>query len=119
MRERKHLGGVSKGHRPLSRAIEGREHVDEKGNQPQVRRIALGDEVAHARGEEGPGHVGEGEEEQGATAEGVDGPDCGPGEDEVDEAEAEGGDEGFGFSGPGEAEDGRGVEGDDWTSVGY
>jgi hypothetical protein len=34
----------------------------------------LMDEIHHSGGEEGPGHVGEGEEEEAAAAEGVDCP---------------------------------------------
>lgn len=49
------------------------------------------DERAETRGEQRPRHLGEGEEQEGAASKGVDGPDGGPGEDEVDHAEAEGG----------------------------
>ena len=73
----------------------------------------LGDDEAETGGQEGPGHVGEGEEEQSAAAPGVDRPDGGPGEDEVDETEAEGGEEGVQVGGSSLGEDGGGVEGDD------
>jgi len=50
----------------------------------------LGDEVTHSCGEQGPEHLGEGEEQEGSATKCVNGPDGGPGEDEIDEAEAEG-----------------------------
>ncbi len=73
----------------------------------------LGDDEAESGREKGPGHVGEGEEEEGAASPGVNGPDRGPGEDEIDETEAEGGEERVEIGGAGVDEDGRGVEGDD------
>lgn len=51
--------------------------------------------------------MGEGEEEETATAKGVDGPDSGPGEDKVDQTEAEGGEEGLDVAGARCGEDGR------------
>lgn len=55
--------------------------------------VFLWDDEAEAGGEERPCHLREGEEEQRAAAVGVDCPDGGPGEDEVDEPEAEGGEQ--------------------------
>jgi hypothetical protein len=46
-----------------------------------------GDQVAETGGEQCPCHLGEGEQQKGPSAEGIDGPDGGPCEREVDEAE--------------------------------
>lgn len=70
-------------------------------------------EVEHSSGEEGPGHVGEGEEQKPAAAEGVDCPDGRPSKGEVDKAESEGGEEGGDVGGAGVGEDCGGVEGYD------
>ena len=113
VREREHFRRVGEGHGALARRVEGCEEEDEKGDQAEVRAVVLRDEEAEARGQERPGHLREGEEEQGAPAVGIDCPDGGPGEDEVDEAEAEGGEQGLQGPGAGFDEDGRGVEGYD------
>lgn len=111
MREREDFGAVGEGDGALAGRVEGCEEVDEEGDKAEVRGGALGDVEAEAGGEERPGHVREGEEEEGAAAEGVDCEEGGPGEDEVDETEAERGDEGFRGGGAGFGEDGGGVEG--------
>ena len=73
----------------------------------------LRDDEAQAGCEQGPGHVGEGKEEEGATAPGIDRPDSGPGEDEIHQTEAEGGEEGLEIAGTGIVEDCGAVESDD------
>ena len=78
-----------------------------------MRVGSLGDDEAEPGGKECPGHLREGEEEQGAAAVGVDCPDGGPGEDEIDEAEAEGGEQSLQAASSGVDKDRRGVEGDD------
>ena len=78
-----------------------------------MRAGFLRDDEAQSRCEERPGHVGEGEEQEGASAPGVDCPDCGPGEDEIYEPEAEGGEQGLQVAGAGLVEDRGAVEGDD------
>lgn len=55
----------------------------------------FGNVEAEASGEQCPGHVGKGEEEERSSAERIDGEECWPGEDEVDETESEGGDQSF------------------------
>ena len=113
MRQREHLGGISEGHGSLAGGIKRREHEDEQGDHAQVRAAVVGDVEAKPRGQQRPRHVGEGEEKQGASAVGVDGPDGGPGEDEVDEAEAPGREQRLQVVGVGLFEDGGRVEGDD------
>lgn len=107
------FGGVCEGDGALAGAVEGAEKVDEEGDQAQVGLVLVGDVVAHARGQERPEHVGEREEKQAAATEGIDGPDGGPGEGEIDEAEAQRGEESLLFAEAALAEDGAGVEGDD------
>ena len=89
--QREHLRTVREGHGPLAGTVKRGEEVDEQRDQSEMRAGSVRDEEAEAGGEEGPGHLGEGEEEEGAAAVGVDGVEGGPGEDEVDQAEAEGG----------------------------
>ena len=113
VREREDFGAVGEGHGAFAGGVEGREEEDEEGDEPEVGVGFLRDDEAEPRREEGPGHLREGEEQERASAVGVDGPDGGPGEDEVDEAEAEGGEQGLEAAGAGVDEDGRGVEGDD------
>jgi len=84
--EGENLGAVGERDGTFAGRVEAGEDVDEQGDAADVRGVAFGDEEAEAGDEQGPGHVGEGEEEEGAAAVGVDGPDGGPGEDEVDEA---------------------------------
>lgn len=72
-----------------------------------------GDQEAQPCSQERPCHLREGKEEQAASSVGVDGPDCRPGEDEVDDTEAEGGDQGGLLGGTAFLEDGGGVECDD------
>ena len=79
MTQRKHLSRVRKRHRSFTRRVEGVEEVDEQRDEPEVGAAALGDPEAEACRHQGPAHVGEGEEEEGAAAEGVDCPDGGPG----------------------------------------
>jgi hypothetical protein len=78
-----------------------------------VGATVTGHERAQSGSEERPGHVGEGEEQEGAAAEGVDGPEGREGEEEVDGAEAEGREERIEVRGPGLLEDGAAVESDD------
>ncbi len=71
---------------------------------------------AEAGGEQGPAHVRESEEEEVAAAEGIDRPDGGPSEGEVDEAETPGREKGLGGAGTSVFEDCTAVEGNnvDW-----
>lgn len=78
-----------------------------------MRLIFGGNEEAEACGKECPGHLREGEEEESATAEGIDCPQGWEGEDEIDEAETERGEEGANGGSSSLGEDSRGVESDD------
>ena len=78
-----------------------------------MRGGGVGDVEAECGGEECPGHVGEGEEEEGAAPESVDRAHGGPGEGEVDEAETPGGEEGGSRRGVRFDVEGGGVEGHD------
>ncbi len=104
--EREDLGGVGEGDGALAGGVEGREHEDEESDQSQVSLLALGNDEAETCGQEGPGHLWEGKEEERTTAVGIDRPDSGPGEDKVDQAEAERGQEGLQMAGAGIDEDG-------------
>jgi hypothetical protein len=86
--EREDLGAVGVGNRPLAGAVERSEDVDEHSHGGEMGRCAQGSETAQTRGEQTPRHVRESEEQQRAAAEGVNGPDGGPGKDEVDETKA-------------------------------
>ena len=91
--EREDLCAVGEGHGTLAWGVEGCEEEDEECDEAEMGVVFLRDDEAEAGGEESPCHLWEGEEEECAAAVGVDCPDGGPGEDEVDEAEAEGGEE--------------------------
>lgn len=65
-----------------------------------------------SRSQQRPCHVRESEEQQGASSKGVNCPDGGPGEQEVDETETEGSDQGALLACTGLTKHGRGVEGD-------
>ena len=89
VRERENLCAVGKRDRTFSRGVKCGEEEDEEGDQAEMRSVFLGDVKAEAGGKRGPGHLGECEQEQCAAAEGVNGEECWPGKDEVDEAKAE------------------------------
>ena len=88
--EREDLGAVREGHGTLAGGVEGREEEDEERDQAQVRGEVFGDDEAEPGCEERPRHLWEREKEQCPSAEGVNGPDGRPGEDEVHQAESEG-----------------------------
>ena len=113
MRKREDFGGVCEGDGTFSGRVEGSEQVDEGGDQSKMSLAGIGDQEAKTGDEQRPGHVGEGEEQEGAAAEGVDGPDGRPREDEVDETESERRPQSLLWRSAGVDEDGRGVEGND------
>lgn len=53
-----------------------------------MRLAAFGNEVAKTCRKQGPGHLREGEEQQGSASESINCPDSGPSEYKVDETEA-------------------------------
>ena len=112
----KDLGGVGEGDRALTGGVEGAEEEDEQAHEAGTDAAGLrgvGDERAESRGEKGPEHLREGEEQEGATTESVDGPEGREGEEPVDHAETKGTDHGDEVAHAGLGEDGGGVEGDD------
>lgn len=113
MGKREDFGRVGERDRALAGGVKGREKEDEERDDAEVGRRTVRDEEAEARRQQRPGHLREGEEEQGATAVGVDRPHRRPREHEVDGAEPPRGEEGVQGRGAGFDEDGRGVEGDD------
>lgn len=113
VRQREHLGRVGERDGSFAGRVEGGEEVDEEGDEAQMRGTRLRDQVAQARREQSPRHLREREEQERAAAKGVDGPDGGPREDEVDQPKPPGREERLGHAGAGLLEDGRRVEGDD------
>ena len=113
MGEREDLGGVGEGDGPFARGVEGSEEEDEEGDHADVGFAAFGDKEAEAGGQQGPSHLREGKEEQRTASPGIDGPDGGPREDEIDGTKAPGGKKRFEIGGAGFDEDGGGVEGYD------
>lgn len=76
--EREYFGGVGPGDGSFSGGVKGCEDVDEGGDKGDVCGRVLVDEETESGGEEGPGHLGEGEEEEGSSTKCVDGPDGWP-----------------------------------------
>ncbi|KAL9099544.1 MAG: hypothetical protein Q9163_004976, partial [Psora crenata] len=113
VRERENFGGVGKGDGAFAGGVEGGEEEDEKGNHAQMGSGIFRDEKAEAGSQQRPSHVGKGEEQEGASAPGIDGPDGGPGKDEIHETETKGGEQGFEVPRARFDEDGGGIKGDD------
>ena len=113
MREREDLGGVGKGDGALAGGIKGSEEEDEEGDHADMCFGSIGDEEAEACSQQGPSHLWEGKEQQRTASPGVDSPDGGPGEDEIDRTKAPGSEKGFEVTGAGFDKDGGGVEGYD------
>ena len=90
MAKREDFGRVRKWDRAFAGRVEGGEKVDEECDQAEVRLVVDRDIEAEASSKESPGHVGEGEQQQVATAERVNSPYGGECEQEVDQTEAEG-----------------------------
>lgn len=90
VREGEDFSAIGEGHGALAGRVEGGENEDEERHERDVRSARFVDQETAAGDEQTPGHVGEGEEEQAASAEFVDGPYGGPCEGEVREPEAPG-----------------------------
>ena len=112
MRQGEDFGRVGEWYRTFPRGIEGGEEEDEQCDEGGAGGAHV-HEGAEAGGEERPHHLREGEEEEGATTEGVDGPEGGEREEPVDETEAEGRKQGLELRRAGFFKDGGAVEGDD------
>lgn len=113
------FGGVCKRDGSFAGGVHGHEDVDCCGDAAEALgcgRYAVGLEgevEGHAAPEQADAHEGECGEEEVSTAEGVDGVDCGDGEEEIGYAGAHARQKGFGFGEAGLAEDGGGVVCDD------
>lgn len=112
MRKREDLGGVGEGHGTLTGRVEGSEEIDEQGDQTGTHAVAR-NEGAETGGQQGPSHLGEGEEQERAAAKGVDRLEGREGEHEVDSTEDERERQGLVLAGTCFLEDGGRVEGDD------
>ena len=113
MREWEDLGGVGERHGTFSWGVEGGEEEDEEGDKAKMGCLLLWDDEAKTRCQQGPRHVGEGEEKESTAPPGINGPDSGPGKDEVDETESERSEQGIQVIGSSVYEDSRRVESDD------
>jgi hypothetical protein len=113
VRQREDFGGVGEGHGAFARRVKGREEVDEQRDAGELFGGVVGQQEAQAGREQGPGHVGEGEEEQRAAAVGVNGKDCGERKREVHQTKPPGCPVGGLGGGARVGEDGGRVEADD------
>lgn len=113
VREGEDFGGVGEGDGAFAGGVKGREEEDEERDHAEVGLAAGRDEEAETGGEEGPGHVGKGEEQESAAAPGVNRPDSRPGKDEIHQTETPGGEQSAYVACACLYEDGGRVEGDD------
>ena len=113
MGQREDLRRVSEWDGTFTRRVEGIVDVDEESHQTEMGATALRDPVAHPSQEKTPTHVRECKQEQGSTAECIDGPDGREGEDEIDNTKAERREESAYITCARLDEDRRRVEGDD------
>ena len=113
MRQREDFCGVSEGDWTFTRRVEGVVDVDEESHHTEMGATALRDPVAHPRQEKTPTHVRERKQEQGSTAECINGPNGREGEDEIDKTKAERREESDYIVCARLDEDRRRVEGDD------
>lgn len=112
MGKRKDLGRVGEGHGTLTGRVERGEQEDKESNGGQVSS-ACRDVEAECRAKQSPSHLWEGEEQQSSTAPGIDGPDGGEGEEEIDQTESPRGKQSALVRSSSLHEDGAGVEGND------
>ena len=80
VREREDLGGVGEWHGTFTRRVEGSEQEDEEGDEADMSGARLRNVKAESGSQEGPGHLGESEQEKGSSSVCIDGPHGGPGE---------------------------------------
>lgn len=78
-----------------------------------MRRVFLGNVIAHTSRQQRPEHVREGKQQQSTAAESIDCPHSRPSKQEVNESEPERGNQSFFFGRTALLENGRRVEGDD------
>lgn len=113
MRQREDLSRVCEWHRAFTWRVEGAEQIHKEGNQAEMGCVILGNVVGHTRCEQSPEHVRERKEQESTAAESIDGPDGGPGKNEVDKTKTEGSDQGIPRTEPTLPENGRRVKGND------
>ena len=113
MREREDLGRVSEWHGSFSWGVEGGEEEDEEGDKSKMGCFLFWNDEAKTGCKQSPCHVGESEEKESTATPGINGPDSGPSEDEIDETESERGKQGIQIASTSVHEDSRGVESDD------
>lgn len=91
MCKREALRTVRKRHRAFAGRVERSKDINEHSDKTEMCWAALRNQETQTSCKQRPCHLWEGEEEQASAPESVDGPDRGPGEDEIDKPEAEGG----------------------------
>lgn len=120
MGQGKDLGGVGEGHGTLTGRVEGAEEEDEQADQTSTELAVLVvvlNQSAETSSEQSPEHLREGEEQEGAAAEGVDGPESREGKEPVDHTEPERTDHGNEVAHAGLGEDSGRVEGNNVDSA--
>jgi hypothetical protein len=80
VREGEDLGRVGEWNGPFTWRVEGSEQEDKEGNETDVSGARFRDIEAESGSQEGPGHLGESEQEKGSSSIGIDGSDGRPGE---------------------------------------
>jgi len=80
VREGEDLSGVGEWHRTFTWRVEGSEQEDEEGDETDVGRARCRNIETESGSQEGPGHLGESEQEKGSSSIGIDGSDSRPGE---------------------------------------
>lgn len=111
VRQGEDFGRVRERHGSLAGGVEGREDVDEQGDEGEVGGVFFGDVETESAGEQRPSHLGEGEQQERPTAKGVDSEERRPGKHEVNQTESERGQKGFLLRSTSGSEDSGGVEG--------
>jgi len=80
VREGEDLSGVGEGYGTFARRVEGSEQENEEGDETNVGGARRWNVETESGSQEGPGHLGESEQEKGSSSIGVDGSDGRPGE---------------------------------------
>lgn len=83
--QRKDFSRVCERHWTFSRGIKGSKQEDEEGNDANAGRVVLWDPETETSSKQSPRHLREGEDQEGTTAVGIDGPDGRECKKEVDQ----------------------------------
>ena len=78
MREGEDLSGVGEWHGTFTWRVEGGEQEDKESNETDVSGARCRNVETESGGQEGPGHLGESEQEKGSPSIGIDGSDSRP-----------------------------------------